>query len=385
MEVTRRERYGVQITIWLTLAVALLSVATGIVKIGSNEVSQFVAPFVPEMFQQIAGFTGALTGFLMLASALGMRRGLRAAWYSTVLLLPMTAIQGVMQASDFSYPLVVLSVVAFPLVVRNRRRFDRQIALSTSQLAAGLALVGVQVYATVGAYALRDEFSDIHTPLDALYYAIVTASTVGYGDLTAQTQEGRLFGLSVVVLGTASFALALGTLLGPAIESRFASALGRMTESQLELLENHVIVLGYGRLLTESILDRLGNESEFLVVTRDEQVRTELDDRDINVLDADPSDEETLKRAGIDHARAVIAATSSDADDALAVLTARQLNPEVRIVAGAAEQENVKKLKRAGADTVISPNVIGHLLVRSALGDDEMEGVADRLAGGSGD
>ncbi|MFC7079609.1 NAD-binding protein [Halorussus caseinilyticus] len=385
MEASWRRQVGVRLTVTLTFAVAVLSIATGVSSIGFTAASaqNLFGGRIPEWAQETAGFTGTLTGFLMLVSAIGMRRGLRGAWYSTVFLLPLTAVQGLVQSSPYSLPLVVVSLASLPVVLRGRHRFDREIDLTASQLAAVAALAGVQVYGTAGAYALDDHFLNVDTPLDAFYYTLVTASTVGYGDITPTTQTGRLFSLSVVVLGTASFAVALATLLGPAIEARLASALGKMTESQLELLEDHVIVLGYGDL-TEPILTELDGQTEFVVVTPESERATELGDRGFKVLKADPSDEEPLRRVGIDEARAVVAATNNDAEDALAVLTARQLNPDVRIVAAATDRENVDKLRRAGADSVISPATIGgHLLVRSALGSDGMETVADRLAGES--
>lgn len=385
METTWRSRVGVRAAVSLTFAVALLSIATGVSSIGFTAAStqNLFGGGIPGWAQELAGFTGTLTGFLMLASATGMRRQLRIAWYSTLVLLPLTAIQGLVQSSPYSLPLVVVSLAAVPAVLAvGRKRFDREIDLTTSQLAGVAALVGVLVYGTTGTYALADQFTSVDTPLDALYYTLVTATTVGYGDAAPATQTARLFSLTVVVLGTASFAVALASLLGPAIEARLTTALGKMTETQLELLENHVVVLGYGDL-TEPILTELDGQVEFVVVTPDADRATELADRGFDVLRADPSDEEPLRRVGIDDARAVVAATNDDAEDALAVLTARQLNPEVRIVAAATDRENADKLKRAGADTVISPATIGgHLLVRSALGSDGMESVADRLTGG---
>ena len=379
------DRISVRVTVTLTFAVAALSIATGVFSIGFSPASagNLFGGGIPEWVQETARFTGALTGFTMLVTAMGMRRGLRVAWYSAALLLPLTAVQGLVQSSPYSLPLVAASLVALPFVLVRRDRFDRELDVTTSQLTAVAALAGVLVYGTTGTYALADDFANVETPLDALYYTLVTASTVGYGDLTPTSQTARLFGLSVVVLGTSSFAIALASLLGPAIEARLASALGRMTESQLELLEDHVVVLGYGDL-TEPILTELGDQVEFVIVTLDQQRAAELRERGLNVLTADPSDEDPLRRVGIDRARAVVAATNDDAEDALAVLTARQLNPDVRIVAAATDRENVDKLKRAGADTVISPATIGgHLLVRSALGSEGMEDVADRLSGES--
>jgi voltage-gated potassium channel len=374
----RRGWIGIRVSVLLTLAVAVISVVTGIASIAT----QFppLVDAVPQAVVDTAGFTGTLTGFLMLASAFGLRRGLRSAWYSTVVLLPVTGLQGVIQSSPLSVPLVVLSAVTLPVVVANRRRFDREVSLTTTQLAAGVALVGVQVYGTVGTFALREQFPTVDTLTDAFWYTIVTASTVGYGDVTPATEVGKLFGISVVVLGTATFAIALGALLGPAIEARFARVLGQMTESELELLDDHVLVLGYGDL-TEPILTELRDgDVDFVVVTPDTQHGSELSERGFSVVTADPSDEEPLQRARIEDARSIVVATNDDAQDALAILTARELRPDARIVAAATDLENVRKLRRAGADTVISPASIGgHLLVESALGAENTEAVADGI------
>lgn len=375
-----RRFLGVRAAVTLTTLLALLSFLTGILQISITRLSGPLAPLVPAYIEQTAGFTSTLTGFLMILSAFGLRRGFRIAWYSMLVLIPLTILQGIAQSSVFSYPLIALAILSIPTLLLNYRRFDRKLDLSTTQMAALAALAGTQIYGTAGAFALRDDFTNIATLTDAFYYTIVTASTVGYGDVTPTSQSARLFGMSVVVLGTASFALALGSLLGPAIEARLSRTLGIMTDRQLELLDDHVIVLGYGDL-TEPIVEELTSRIEFAVITPDTTAATELRNRDINVLTADPSDEDPLRRAGIADARAVVAATVDDAADALSILTARSLNPDIRIVAAATDRENVQKLRRAGADSVISPAVIGgHLLVESALSNEDAEAVADQIA-----
>jgi len=137
-------------------------------------------------------------------------------------------------------------------------------------------------------------------------------------------------------------------------------------------------VVGFSDM-TEPIIEELG-DVPFVVITRDEEKARRLRDRDAEVIVADPSDEEPLRRVGIGRARALVAATDDDAQDALAVLTARELNPGLNIVAAVTERQNERKLKRAGADTVLSPAVIGgHLLVQSALGEAGMEEFAAHI------
>lgn len=367
------EPLGPRVTVTLTIIVGTLSIITGITNIGSVSVVGPLAAIIPVEIQRAAGFTGALTGFLMFASGFGLRKGYRAAWYSTVALLPLTALQGLLQSSPWSAPLVVLSIVALPNAIYNRKRFSRELSLTSAQLAALLAIMGVQAYGTVGSYALRDEFQSINTLVDAFYYTLVTASTVGYGDAVPTTQAARLFGLSVVLLGTTSFAIALGTLLGPIIEARFARALGRMTERNYELLEDHVLILGCGEL-TNAIIDLIDDDVDYLIITDDQENASKLSSKGYEVLTGSPSDEVPLEQAGITLAKTVLVATNNDGDDALAILTARELNPDIRIVAAATKQENIQKLRRAGADIVISPIELGaKILVQSSFYDRDID------------
>lgn len=371
-----REWVTVRASIALTFAVAVLSILVGLLHIAGVSVAGPLSPYIPGVVNQAVGFTGTLTGFAMLASGYALKRGYRIGWYTTAILLPLTALQGLLQVSVVSLPLVLLSLLSLPALAVNRGRFTRTAKPSPTQLGAGLALVTALAYGTFGSFALRDEFNDIQTITDAFYYTVVTASTVGYGDIAPVTDIGRMFGISVLVTNVAAFAVALGVLLTPAIEAQFAKALGKMTDKQFDLLEDHVLVLGYGDL-TEPILEDLdGRDVAYVVVTDDEAAARNLEERDVPVLAADPSDVEPLERVQIEEARAVVVATDNDAADALAILTARQLNPKVRIVAAVTQRENVDKLRRAGADHVISPSTLGgHLLVDSAF-DDDPEAIA---------
>mgnify|MGYP000423857443 CR=1 FL=1 len=364
--------------VFSTAIVAILSIITGIINISSTGVSGPLAMYVPEIAARTAGFTGTMTGFLMGGSVYGLHRGYRVAWYSTIVLLPITAVQGLVQSSLLSLPLVAVSVLAMPAVLLHRQFFDRAVDLTMTQLASLAAILAVQAYGTVGTYALREEFDEVETVLDAFYFTLVTASTVGYGDLTATSQFGRLFSMSVLLTGVASFAVALGTLLGPLIEARLATALGNMNDKQLNLLENHYIVTGYGDL-TEPILESLDGTDTVAIVDDQDDAKL-LRNHGHNVVTADPSDEEPLERVRIERARALIVATNDDAEDAMVVLTARELNPDLRIVAAATDRENIRKLRRAGADIALSPAVLGgRLLVESALGNDNPERVIDRI------
>jgi len=374
-----RERVSVRTSVLLTVAVALLALVVGLLHIGGVALRGPLAPFIPASIRRLVGFTGTVTGFAMLASAVALMRGYRVGWYATAILLPLTALQGLIQGSVVSLVLVVLSLLSVPALVVNRNRFGRAFTPSPTQFAAAVALTAALSYGTVGSYTLRSEFDGVDTIVDAFYFTVVTASTVGYGDVTPGSGITKVFVLSSLVINVAAFAVALGVILTPAIEAQLSKALGKMTDKQLDLLDDHVLVLGYGDL-TEPILEDLAKRSgvQYAVVTTDEAAAIQLDTRSVAVLTADPSDVDPLCRAQIADARAIVVATEDDARDALAILTARQLNPDVRIVAAATQRENIDKLRRAGADRVISPSTLGgHILVDSAFQadvDDELEG-----------
>ncbi|WP_264781202.1 NAD-binding protein [Haladaptatus sp. T7] len=371
-----------RVVVWLVIGVALLSIATGLVTTATGPTGGgLFGGLIPRAVRQATSYTGTIVGFLLLVAAVGLRRGLRAAWYASAILLPVTAIHGLLQSTPYSLPLVVFSLLTLPALFLVRTRFQQPVELSAAQVATAAAVVGAQLYGTIGAYALRTNFSDLNTWFDAFYFTLITASTVGYGDIHPTTTVARAFGMTVIVFGAGSFAAALGVLFAPILENSFASALGKSTNTNINLMEDHLLVLGYGHLLTESILDELDGGTEYVVVAEDSDLVEDLREAKKTVIHGDPSDEDVLQRVGIDRAKSVLVATEDDAADSLAVLTARQLNPDIRIVASATERENVRKLRRAGADIVVSPALIGRMLVQAALGGEHVEELAAQLAG----
>ncbi|MDZ7687392.1 MAG: NAD(P)-binding protein [Halobacteriales archaeon] len=144
-------------------------------------------------------------------------------------------------------------------------------------------------------------------------------------------------------------------------------------------MKDHVVVLGYG-YLTRPVLDKLGKRVDYVVVATDTELAERLLSRGYKVIEAESVNENVLEEADIDTARAVVVASESDADDALAVLTARDKNPDIEIIAVASNSENAEKLRRAGADTVISPaEIVGKLLVESALTGEDTSEIVEKI------
>lgn len=364
-----RQFSGAKTAVLLTALTTILSFVIGLSTLSQDVLvlEGPIAALLPDV-TELVRFVGVISAFLLGILTYGLAKRKRLALYLTLGTLPLIGTLPLLTLQATHMPLLLLVVVTLPVLAANRQQFDQLIELSGLQIAALSSVVGVVAYGTVGSYAIRDQFQALDSWSDAFYYVLVTIATVGYGDITPLTNEAKWFSLSVIMLGTGAFTVAIGALVGPTIEKRMATAFGNMTPSGLTILEDHVLILGYGDI-TESLLDELDDEREVVVITSDTDDATEIDDRDFNVLTADPTDEQTLHEARIEAASGVVVATRDDAQDVLSVLAARQANPDVRIVAAANHQKNVKKLEEVGADDVVSPMAIGgRILGQSILG-----------------
>jgi voltage-gated potassium channel len=377
---------GAKTAVLFAGAAAVLAFVAGISHLSQGGVTPTgpLAGALPPGAAAVAPLASIVVAFLLTVVAIGLRSRYRLAWYGALACFGALFVFPLVTGAASDAIPALTGAVGLALAVANRSGFDRAVELTPFQTTALLAFVGVQVYGTVGTYAMREQFVGVVTLTDAFYYIIVTGTTVGYGDATPTTQVTKLFTLSVIVLGTGAFTVATGSLIVPALESRISSAFGTMTASELTLLDDHVIVLGTGEL-TEPLLDELAATTDVVVVTPDADAAAALDDHDVNVLTADPTDEGPLLDARIDAARGVVVATDDDARDALAVVAARQADPDVRIVAAATNQRHVDKLKTVGADAVISPAVIGGRLLGQSVLDTDGESVADIFDDANGD
>lgn len=204
---------------------------------------------------------------------------------------------------------------------------------------------------------------------DAVYMTVITITTVGYGEVHPLSPGGRLFtiGLTFIGVGTFFYAATLFMSLlvgGELFERRRRRRLSRM----LDDLHDHYIVCGFGRLGGIIAHEFARQGVSFVVIERDAARMHEAIERGYLAVEADASDESVLKRVRIDRARGLVAAVSTDAENVYAVLSARLMRPDLFIVGRAETDDARAKLRRAGADRVISPYHLGGLqLAQTAL------------------
>ena len=204
--------------------------------------------------------------------------------------------------------------------------------------------------------------------LDSLYVSAQTVTTVGYGDLTPATRNGRIFSTFFMLAGVGVVLYALTTTVHAIVQSELVAAFGqRRISRRMNKLRDHFIICGAGRVGSHLVRGLLGSAETFIVIERDPQKVAELTDLGVIVLVRDATLEETLLEAGVEHARGLAACLPNDADNVYVVLTARDLNPTMHIVARAAEEQAEPKLIRAGANRVVAPTIIGGHRMAMAL------------------
>jgi len=206
------------------------------------------------------------------------------------------------------------------------------------------------------------------TLINSLYVAVQTVTTVGYGDVSPSTQSGRAFAILFMLVGVGTVFYALTSIVQAVVESEVLATLGsRRRYRELKKVKNHFIICGAGRIGSRIIRELQRLKAHFIVIEQDAQKIADLTERGIHVLGRDATLEESLKEAGVEHARGLAACLPDDADNLYVVLTARDLNREMHIVARAVEEQAEPKLIRAGANRVVAPTIIGSHRMAQAL------------------
>ena len=219
-------------------------------------------------------------------------------------------------------------------------------------IALSLVLIGL---GSVG-YMLIEGWSF----MDAFYMTIITLATVGYGEVHKVGFEGRLFTVVLILLGVGYFLYVAGHIIQFLVEGRIRLVLGRRKlDNQINRLKGHYIICGYGRIGRVLARFLIARYIDVVVIEHDQDRVAKMDEDGILYLIGEATDEAVLQRAGIQRAKGIVTAVATDADNVFLVLIAKQLNPELFIVARASQNSAKKTLMAAGADKVISPYDLG--------------------------
>ena len=231
-----------------------------------------------------------------------------------------------------------------------------------------LRLIGIALACVVLAGTAGFHFIFGWQWLDAFYMVVTTLTTTGYQEIHPLSSGGRVFNLALIFFGVALVFLSIGALTQALLEFELRSFFGRRKmERDIGRLTDHYIICGAGRVGRSAARELARRPVPFVIIEQNEAKAQRYGD-DWLTLVGDATQEQTLRQAQIDRGRGLVAATTTDATNLYIVLTARGLNPRLKIIARASEEDAEKHLLTAGADSVVSPySFAGHRIAQSFL------------------
>ncbi len=196
--------------------------------------------------------------------------------------------------------------------------------------------------------------------IDAVYMTVITITTVGYGEVNPLDTEAKIFTIFLILSSVVIVGYAISIITEYILsKNNFEDIKQRKMQKKIDAMSNHIIICGFGRNGKQAARKLLAYKKPFVIVERDKEIIEKFKEEDIPFVLGNANEDEVLIEAGIEKASTLISALPSDADNLFVVLSARQINKEMRIISRASQETSYKKLKLAGANNVILPDRIG--------------------------
>lgn len=228
--------------------------------------------------------------------------------------------------------------------------------LLRSKLQKALLLLVVVVATGVLGYTQISGYSVV----DALYMTVITISTVGFGEIQPLNDGEKLFTVFLITTSIVSFGYTVSAFTEYIVSGQLFQQLKlKKVQKRIEKLEGHTIICGFGRNGRQAMIKLQNYKQQYVIVEKNDDVIQYIDSEGHFNVHGNATQDEVLKRAGIDKASNLITALPSDADNLFVVLTARQLNKNCKIISRASNETSYDKLKIAGANNVIMPDMLG--------------------------
>lgn len=242
----------------------------------------------------------------------------------------------------------------------------------------GVVLVGIVLMGTLW-YWLVEKWSFS----ESAYMTVITLSTVGFSEVRPLGERGRIFTVALILMGLLTIGYIVNRFTEALIQGYFQEGIKlRQERSLIESLDRHYIVCGFGRTGRHVAREFFAEGIPFVIIDDNINEVEEIKQLGYTVILGDATLDESLMRAKIDQAICLVTALPSDAENLYTVLSAKTLNPRIRAIARASNEEAVQKLQRAGADAVVSPYITGgKRLAAAALRPQVMDFVDGIIAG----
>ncbi|HWI92926.1 MAG TPA: potassium channel protein [Flavisolibacter sp.] len=246
-----------------------------------------------------------------------------------------------------------------------------------------LLLVFVLFFGVAG-YMIIEDYSFF----DALYMAVITIATIGYHEVKPLSDAGKAFNIVFIIASFVTFTYVLARITQSIANGDLAYYFTKKRLMQdLEKMQNHVIVCGYGRNGQQAAKTLRAHKIPYVIIEKnDEAMRHHKhDDPSLVYLSGDATEDDLLIRAGVERARAILISLPEDADNVFIVLSARSLNSNIHIVSRASHQTATAKLYKAGANNVVMPDMIGGTHMATLVSKPDVIEFIDFLSGEDGE
>lgn len=228
--------------------------------------------------------------------------------------------------------------------------------LSDKYISTGLILILILfTYGIVGSYFIMDL-----NLIDSIYYSIITMATVGYGDLTPHTGIQKIFATTLALGGVGLLAYVFNIILTNFQEKMKAYSKGARKLKKIKDMEDYYIICGYGRVGKVVFNELTQRNQNVIVIDKDKELCESIEENDnVVVINKDAIEDDFVANLADKKCRSIIICTGDDVNNLFIVLTIRETNPDAWIVTRASRLDNIKRLRKAGADKIVSPEVTG--------------------------
>ncbi|MCB1178804.1 MAG: NAD-binding protein [Leptospiraceae bacterium] len=246
-----------------------------------------------------------------------------------------------------------------------------------SALKPALFLTLLLFIGSLGYHLIED-----YDAIDSLYMTVITITTVGFGVIRPLSSEGKLFTIFLIVGGVIFYGVSINSIMKVILESKFRDIVEKnKMEEMIKKLTNHYIICGGGRFAWAMAKEFEKHKLPFVIIENNPESIVSKTEHKWLVVDGDALQEEVLITAGIHKARGIASVLPTDADNLFVVLSARGLNPKIRIETRVSRESVRSKMVQAGADKVISPYEVGGLQMARGLIDPDIAEFIEVLFG----
>lgn len=315
-----------------------------------------------------------MLGVFLVLNFFGLLFRARLAWAMSIILLLITLIY-----TAHFYPYLQFSIwfcVASILILTLLKKDFSRSSTTAGGIFALISFSSLLFYSTYGALYFGEGFNPkIESLMTSFYFSIETMTTVGYGDIVPVSESARLFTVSVIIAGITVFATSMTSIFGPLI----SGGINNLIKGNHRRMKrkDHFIICGHSILAINTIQQLHQRGQEITIITsRPEDELAQFQQRlegTFDIISGDSNDSAVLKKAGVDNCKAILALSDNDADNAFVILSAKDVNKDVKTVLSVSDSKNINKVKKVQPDVILSPQLFGSEILARILNGEQID------------